>query len=195
MELAISSDSRFLGYPDDVAAKEITESIRNSLLNNSKYSYYLNHKLLERKIGISAIRDKNNMDIVVVALFTGAKDGVPTITPAWKPIERKVKPEKTVAGSKPELIRYIRESLDTFNKSTGPVEVADAEKKIYQLALEGYKLKIVRTTCDKMPPKNSRFFIKSSNYFRNQISKPLCYYSIRKKDAYWELTLVSGTDE
>jgi len=194
-ELVTSGSVRFYDYPDDVAAKEIVESFRNSLLNNINYSTYLNHELLQRKIGISVIPDKNSMDIVVVALFTGTKDGVPTITPAWKPLERKIKTVKTAAGSNPKLIAYIKDNLDSFNKNTTPVEVADAEKKLYQLAIEGYALKINRTTFDKTLPQNSTFCSSSGNYFMNQISKPMCYYSIKKKDSHWELTMLSGVKE
>lgn len=195
MEWLTYSNARLEGYPDDVAAKEIAESIRESLLNHVYYRTYFSHKDLERKIGISVIPNENNFDIVVVALFMGTKDGVPTITPAWKPVERKVKPVKTVAGSNPEIIRYIRENLDTFNKKTIPVEVEDVHKKIHQLALKGFKLNILRHTFNKMLPENSTFHMSSGSNFNNQISKPLCFYSYKKIDGFWELTMVTGSDE
>lgn len=195
LEWRYSSSARLTGYPDDVAAKEIAESIRESMLNHEYFRTYFSHKDLESKIGISVIPNENKIDIVIVTLFIGTKDGVPTITPAWKPIERKIKQVKTVAGSNPEIIRYIRENLDKFNNNTIPVEVEDVHKKMYQLALMGYQLNITRHTFNKMLPKNCTFNSSTGWNFPNQISKPLCFYDYKKIDGYWELTMVTGSDE
>lgn len=193
-EFETSSFSRHSGYPDDVAAKEIASSLKKSLLNSPEYSYYLNHKSLERKIGISVIPDKNKFDIIVVSVFTGGKDGLPTITPAWKPVIRNFQQTKTAEGSKKEIHNFIREGLDSISKNANLVEVKNARQLFHQLIMEGYQLKFEDIGYEKYSGSNHifRHFSSQFYYTNNPKSKGLCYYSIQKEDGVNKITVISG---
>lgn len=191
-EIQTWSIFRLMRYPDDVAAKKIAESVRSIIVESPEVKNYMKHDVLERKIGISVITDKSGTDDIVFTIFTGLKERKPTLTPAWKPLDRKLKQVKTTAGSNPKLLKHIRSNIDSFNRKAIHVEVVDAQKTFYELIMKDYNVKIEEKLYDAPLPQDSDFSVGSSDYFKSKLSKPLCYYSIQKDENGWTLKIVSG---